>query len=80
MKRNNANKINGFNNYIIKETPRKLNKKRNAPRVYSVESTSTSTNKTNARDYPDVYYINENNNLHNKIHISCLFSNLKKKK
>ena len=80
LKRNNANKINGFNNYIIKETPRKLNKKRNAPRVYSVESTSTSTNKTNARDYPDVYYINENNNLHNKIHISCLFSNLKKKK
>ena len=29
--------------------------------------------------YPDVYYINEDNNLHTKTHISMFFTKLKNK-
>ena len=48
--------------------------------IYSQEATNGSTH-SNLDNicYPDVYYINEDNNLHSKTHISLLFRNLKNK-
>ena len=59
----------------------KLNTKSKKSTIYSQEMTSGSSN-SNMENfyYPNVYYINEDNNLHTKTHISFLFSKLKNKK
>jgi hypothetical protein len=58
----------------------KSNSRSKKSTIYSQEVTngSTHSNMDNIC-YPDVYYINEDNNLHSKTHISLLFSKLKNK-
>ena len=48
--------------------------------TYSQEMTNGSINSNyESIYYPDVYYINEDNNLHTKTHISMFFTKLKNK-
>ena len=48
--------------------------------TYSQEMTNGSINSNYENIYyPDVYYINEDNNLHTKTHISMFFTKLKNK-
>ena len=62
-----------------------LNDKKNISRnrngnssKYTQEMTVQSTNSNYDNIfYPNVYYINDKNNLHTKTHVSMLFSNLK---
>ena len=71
-------------NYTYKESnnkltaENKLNAKSKKSTVYSQDKTSGSTN-SNFENfyYPDVYYINEEDDLHTKTHISTLFTKLK---
>ena len=68
------NKENNINN-ALKENSRNRSKKSTK---YSQEMTVQSTNSNYDNIfYPNVYYINEDKNLHTKTHVSMLFSNLK---
>ena len=59
----------------MKENSRNRSKKSTK---YSQEMTVQSTNSNYDNIfYPNVYYINEDKNLHTKTHVSMLFSNLK---
>ena len=68
-----------INNKVSAEN--KFNSKSKKSTVYSQDKTSGSTN-SNFENfyYPDVYYINEEDDLHTKTHISNLFSKLKNRK
>ena len=67
-----------INNSIVGNN--KLNSRSKKSTVYSQEMTSGSTN-SNIENfyYPNVYYINGENHLHTKTHISMLFTKLKNK-
>ena len=68
------NKENNINN-AMKENSRNRTKKSSK---YSQEMTVQSTNSNYDNIfYPNVYYINEDKNLHTKTHVSILFTNLK---
>ena len=68
------NKENNINN-AMKENSRNRTKKSSK---YSQEMTVQSTNSNYDNIfYPNVYYINEDKNLHTKTHVSMLFTNLK---
>ena len=70
------NKDKSSNNY--KEINNVVPSKSKRSTKYSQEMTSGSTN-SNVENffYPDVFYINEENNLHTKTHISLFFTKLK---
>ena len=58
----------------------KSNSRSKKSTIYSQEATNgSSLSNLDNIGYPDVYYINEDNNLHSKTHISLLFSKLKNK-
>ena len=58
----------------------KSNSRSKKSTIYSQEATNGSSHSNlDNIGYPDVYYINEDNNLHSKTHISLLFSKLKNK-
>ena len=55
-----------------------INKKKFTPKTSSHEINTASTKSTTTTFYyPDVYYINFENNLHKKTHVSKFFSKLK---
>jgi len=73
-------------NFILSKTPKVgriqsrnfEKKKKYKSKVSSYDVNTASTKSTvGTFNYPDVYYINGENNLHKKIHISSLFSKLK---
>ena len=76
----------GNNNSIFSKTPkvgriqsRNFDKKKKyKSKVSSYDVNSASTKSTvGTFNYPDVFYISGENNLHKKIHVSSLFSKLK---
>ena len=82
---NNKKKIiNENNNYNHKKSPNSVfmhsrnvtNKKVNKFNPQEKNTTSTKSTSSNFY-YPDVYYINNENNLHKKTHVSTVFSKLK---
>ena len=65
------------NNQLVNN---KSNSRSKKSTIYSQEATNGSSHSNlDNIGYPDVYYINEDNNLHSKTHISLLFSKLKNK-
>ena len=66
------NKIKTYNNYYKANI--------NTSRSKASNNNDSSTNNNTYREnfyYPDVFYLNENDNLHKKKHVSYLFSKLK---
>ena len=66
------NKIKKYNNYYKANI--------NTSRSKASNNNDSSTNNNTYREnfyYPDVFYLNENDNLHKKKHVSYLFSKLK---
>ena len=71
-------------NYNYKKSPNNIymhsrnmtNKKVNKFNPHEVNTLSTKSTSSNFY-YPDVYYINNDNNLHKKTHVSTVFSKLK---
>ena len=84
-KNTNENIININYNYKKSPNNNKYNHSRNTPiknkvknHIYSHDINTTSTKSTSTTFYyPDVYYINNENNLHKKTHVSTIFSKLK---
>ena len=84
---NNKNGNNKGNiNFILSKSPKVRQiqsrnfdkKKKYKSKVSSYDVNTTSTKSTvGTFNYPDVFYISGENNLHKKIHISSLFSKLK---
>ena len=86
---NNTKKINDNNNkniFTFSKTPdlnrnhsrNIINKKNYKSKISSHEINTESTKSTTSTFYyPDVYYINGENNLHKKTHVSTFFSKLK---
>ena len=65
-------------NIIAVNNNKNINSRSKRSTKYSQEMTSGSTNSNLENfNYPDVFYINEENNLHTKTHISMLFTKLK---
>ena len=73
-KNNKNNKKNIDNNLSRNKTPN------NKSSLNSIGMNTASTKSTGSNFYyPDVYYINQNNNLHTKTYFSTVFSELKKR-
>ena len=68
------NKENAINNLLKENSRNKSRKSTNNTQEMSFQSTNSNFDNI---FYPNVYYINEEENLHTKTHVSMLFTNLK---
>ena len=74
-----SNKSNNTKKFKTLSRNERENKK-GSIRSRELNTVSTKSTGSNIFYYPDVYYINPNIDLHNKTHISTVFSKLKKEK
>ena len=79
IKQSNKNKTTKKNNTSEKQPHSRNERENKKSSIRSRELNTISTKSTGSNFfYPNVYYINPDNNLHNKTHFSTFFSKLKK--
>ena len=79
IKQTNKNKTTKKNNTSEKQPHSRNERENKKSSIRSRELNTISTKSTGSNFfYPNVYYINPDNNLHNKTHFSTFFSKLKK--